>query len=144
MLPVLTESKFNGVWFKKSGDRSLPDEMRVSVRKGKFKQTFWVPSAGPEEYETVTLMLDGREHKWSSNCVLCRLGIEGDSTYAAQLNGDTLSVTWRSHISVPPERTIVERFTLRNGGRELVVSNPSGETIYERASWFRALFENGP
>jgi hypothetical protein len=139
VLPVFTESGFDGVWFKKTGDKQMPSEMKVRIQNGKFKETF--PAKFNAEYETVTLELDGHEHAWTGGSLF----EDGRyTTYTAQLNGAIFSVVKHQNEWPFQEGNMVELWTLRNKGRELVVSSTSSETVYEHASWLREFITNEP
>lgn len=139
MLPVLTETGFNGVWLKRTGYHFMPDVMRLQVSNGKFKETFPVRYSG--EYEIVTLVLDGHDHAWTGGGFF-----EGwmGTTYSAQLNKGTLSVIKRKNEGPYQEVAILEQWTLQEGSHELVISSPSSETVYVHAPWYRALFVSDP
>ena len=122
----------------------MPSEMKVRVRNGRFKEVFWAGPVAPANNETITLQLDGQEHIWSKGNVVFPLDVVPATTYSAQLNGDLLVLTKYFKSSHRPEGLSVERWALRNGGKELVVSGSSEGTVLQHASWFRSLFTNDP
>jgi len=142
MLPVLTETGFNGVWLKKTGDRFLPDVMRLRVGNGRFKETF--PVRYRAEFEIVTLVLDGHEHAWTGGGVVGLFEGEMYESYSAQLNGGTLSVVTRANEGPYKGDAILKQWMLQEDGHELVISNPSSETVYVHAPWYRAFFISDP
>lgn len=128
---------FNGTWTKRAGSSDLPDVVTLKQSNDWFKMRYWAEGGG---VETVALRLDGREHVWSKSN-----GFE--TTYRAQLNESTLSLTKHVTGQIPGSKTLTdftcnEQWSLMDG--ELRVTSEGKDTVFERAPLTRALFVGGP
>src|ERR1700676_1622643 len=74
VLPLLLRSKFDGVWFRTSGDQNALGEIKLLVHNGKFAEVIPLDCFG--SYPTVPLIADGREHPWSEPAGMCGVPAE--------------------------------------------------------------------
>ncbi len=136
VLPLLLRSDFEGVWFKISGDKDAPAEMKVLAHHGKFAEILPLGCLNGDSYETITLVADGREHTWSepASCTIK----PGINSYSAQLTSNTFQLTKRTDAA-----TFTESWNLV-GHNRMVISKNGGTATYQRASWLRSLFTEEP
>ena len=137
VLPLLLRSKFDGVWFRISGDQNAPMEIKLIAHKGKFAEIIPIDCFG--SYPIVTLLADGREHPWSEPAGTCGVPAEpGINSYSAQLSSNSFELTKRA-----ASATYSESWTLIGHGR-MVISEHGKTATYQRASWLRSLFTEEP
>jgi hypothetical protein len=140
-----SRSGLNGTWIKRSGDRTIPNEITIRAADNEFRER-WFGHGG---LLTIVVRCDGAEHDWSSSP-----GIE--TTYHAQFDRKTLVIT--KHIQsrgsriardgtgpMPGEAyVVVERWAVSENGHELVVTGDHPETIFDRRPFLAALFYSTP
>jgi hypothetical protein len=137
-VPALHETKWDGVWLKTSGEAWMPEQITIRVRHGIVEET--LPAAS--EYVTFRLAADGREHEW--------IDPEGqpdrfEKTYIAQLTSDAFSLTTHTTDTASLQHsTDTEHWRLDGQGKDLVIANRDGQTMYRRVSWFRRLLRHAP
>jgi hypothetical protein len=133
-------SGLNGTWLKKTGARYMADEMRISVENGKM-QIRCLVSGG---METTILELDGHEHVWSVPQTFGSFEVRPFTVYSARMDKSTVYLTKWTQPTWGPKDAYVEQWSVRDGGRQLVISSPQNETVYQRAPFTRALFVGTP
>jgi hypothetical protein len=136
VLPLLLRSSFEGVWFKTSGDKNAPAEMKILMHHGKFAEILPVGCLNGDSYETITLIADGREHTWSEPAA-CTIK-PGINSYSAQLTSNAFQLIKRTDSA-----TLTESWNLVGHGR-MVMSKDGRTATYQRASWLRSLFTEEP
>lgn len=111
----------------------LPSEMTLRSTGNQFKMTYF--DAGG--VETVTFVCDQREHPLTAAG-----GVK--TAYRAELDRNALVLTKRIESSDRAEAGIVERWSVDEDSRRLVVSSLGKQAVFERPSWLQLLFAGRP
>jgi len=133
-----SRSGLNGTWVKRSGDRTIPDEITIRAKGNQFRER-WFDKGG---ISTILTQCDGAEHLWLS---IDPIRI----TYHARLDGKTLVIT--KHMSGLRDAAgsitggvFVKQWAVIQDGRELVVTGGHPETTFDRRPLLASLFSGTP
>jgi hypothetical protein len=137
VLPMLVRSRFDGVWFRTSGDGNAPAEIKLLTHRDKISEILPIDCFG--SYESVTLIADGRQHAWAEPAGNCHFAFEPRiATYSAHFTRNSFTVTKSTDSD-----TFTESWEILANGR-MAVSRHGQTAIYKRASWLRSLFTEEP
>jgi hypothetical protein len=153
----VTRLSLGGTWLlqTKSGsptlDARMPEAMRIKASSGIFKVSFLPHAAvASDEVETDALQLDGKEHPFvgSSGVFHLETGDGAASYYSAHQENKSIYINERYHFEQAmrgtSDDTQMEKWSLQSGGRQLAVTLPGSEIIYDRAPLGRSLFAYFP
>ena len=136
-LPEAGGSGFDGFWLKTGGESWMSDQMKVTIKANVLTESF----PGTSATVSFQLIADGREHAWFDP----EEGESAEKTYTAQLTSDSfILVTHTKGATGPGGPDTTEKWSLKNAGKELDVTNREGQAVYRRASWLRRLFTHEP
>ena len=126
-----SRSGLNGTWIKRSGDRTIPNEVSIRVADNEFRER-WFGKGG---LLTIVVQCDGAERPWSSS-----IGIV--TTYHAKCDRKMLVITEHAR-SMSGEVSFVEQWVASQDGHQVVVTGDR-EAVFDRRPLLASLFSATP